>query len=166
MRPSRQRMAHHLAACCLLRRPLTSGEEFRAPARFWFPLYGAVRDRCYCLSAGFPTRRGQGRRRWHRPTGWGCTSNLPPSGDSTSPAGPPRIFASGTAESARLFEALWCAPPVGTRRPVGTCSCVGLRQAFSALWTTCGQLKTHFCNCCDGYYAGGGGMTLGGNGLG
>jgi len=55
--PSRQRVAHHFAARCLLRRPLTGGEEFRAPARFWFPFVGAVRDRCHCLYADFTTRQ-------------------------------------------------------------------------------------------------------------
>ena len=37
-------------------RSLTGGDEVRAPARFWFPPFGALRDRFYCLSAVFPTR--------------------------------------------------------------------------------------------------------------
>jgi len=48
----------------------------------------------------------------------------------------------------------------------GESFCVGLRQAVASLRTTCGQLTTHFCNCFDGYYAGAGGMALGGDGSG
>ena len=73
--------------------------------------------------------RGQVRRRWHRPTGWGCTSSRPPSGAWTSPAEPPLTCGSGTAENARRSEALWCAPPVGTRRPAGRFFCAGQRPA-------------------------------------
>jgi len=37
-------------------RSLTRGDEVRAPARFWFPTFGALRDRFYCLAAVLPTR--------------------------------------------------------------------------------------------------------------
>jgi len=122
--------------------PITSPRAARVvgPSRMGMssPSVGS-RAKRHSRERGRVAGRGLGRRCWRRPTGPGCTSNLPQSGPLTGSAG---NCGSGTAQKARQSEALWCTPPVGTRRPAGRVSCAGLRPAQATLRTTCGQSMT------------------------